>query len=380
MAELNLNTTPPTEQTQETEENKVERQPVVETPPTEQPKVEQKEAVTHAQAGEPPKAEELKVDEFIENFNKRYGKQYKTDDDIKGLFELSKKITEQEGRLSDYESIKKAADERQRKIEELESLNDPLKFFSSPESYVAEQLKIKYPNRDTALLHEVVTTDVDKIGDFDLLIKAEKLFNRNLPEGGRYVKDVLYKRYGIDAETDLKELDGATLTQIAMDANAVREKIGALKKEVELPQVMTPEQREQAKADALAKREQALAGVRDEFTKFEKFSIEGFEYDVPTEYKQKAADLFNGYFIDAGVEMNEENLKLALQLRDANFLYENFGKIKEVIAKQAQTASQAKVDEELHNETPPNTATRTDQVQDEQPQGIGKLVSDLLGR
>jgi len=366
MAELGLNTVPPEDVAKQGSENTV-GQPEAEAPKTEQ--------TTETASVATPVA-----DEFFDTFNKRYNTQYKGDDDLKALFELPKKVTEYESRQGEYETLKKLSEERQRKIEELESLHDPLKFFSSPESYVAEQLKIKYPNRDSSLLHEIVTTDTDKLNDFDLLVKAERLFNRNLPEGGRYVKDVLYKRYGIDADTRPEEWDGATLTQIAMDASAVREKIGALKKEVDLPKVMTAEDRERAKADSLAKREQALSPLREQFTKFEKFSLGDFEFEVPSDYKQKADDLFKGYFIDAGVEMNEENLKSAIQLRDSNFLYENFSKIKEVIAKQAQASVQEKTDRELHNENPPNTATRTDQVQDEQLPGIGKLIESLKGR
>ncbi len=366
MAELGLNTTPPSEQTPEpVVENKVDATPV-ETPTVQTP--------------EPPKVETPQADEFIENFNKRYGTQYKADDEIRSVFELPKKVSEYEARLSDYENVKKSAEERQRKIDELEGLNDPLKFFSSPDAYIAEQLRIKNPDKDPVLLHEIATTDVSKMGDFDVLVKAMKMFIPNLPDGGAGLRDVLYEKYGIDPEVDPKDWDSKIKTKIAIDAATERYRINELKKGIELPKVMSKEEREQFQAETLAKKQQALAPVKDQFTKFDKFQYEGFEYDVPAEYKDKSAEMFDGMFIDAGLEMNEENLKTAIQLRNSNFLLENFGKIKEVIIKQAETALRAKIDAELHNTTPPNTATASDQGTGQELPGIGNLISSLKNR
>ena len=391
MGELGLNTTPPEEVIQQTATDKPGDTPTPETSGTVDAPVDRGEGAeplasdtsgtTDAPIDNEAGGEPAKPDEFIENLNKRFNTQYKSEDEFKALFEAPKKISEYETRLKDYEDIKKSAEERQKKIEELESLNDPLKYFSSPETYIAEQLRIKYPDKDPVLLQEIAVTDVNSMEDFDLLIKSERLFNRNLPEGGRFVKDVLYKRYGIDAETDIKELDGATKTQIAMDANVIRGRINDLKKGIELPRVVTKEDREKFQADSLAKKMQDVAPVRDQFTKFDKFSIEGLgDWQIPDDYKAKAGEMFDGMFIDANMEMNEDNLASAIALRDAYYLKENFSKIKEAIIKQAQTDLQAKIDAESHNDVPPNTATATDQGGADAPQGIGALIESLNRR
>ena len=372
--ELGLNTAPPEAQTQQAAENTNTEQTAQ---TTESMQVSAQEtAQTEAQQT----VETTQVPAFFEGFNKNFGTTYKSDDELRGLLDTPKKVADYEARLSDYEAIKRSAEERQKKIEELEGLTDPLKYFSSPDAYIAEQLRIKNPDKDPVLLHKIATTDLSQANDFDLLIEAEKLFNKNLPEGGRYVKDVLYKRYGIDAESNPAEWDGALKTQIAMDANTVRNRLTELKKGIEMPKIVSKEERERLATETLAQRQQKLAPVKEQFTKFEKFSYEGLDYDVPAEYKEKSSEFFDGYFLDAGQEMNEENLKTALQLRDANFLYENFGKIKEVIIKEAQTALRKQIDDESHNTTLPNTATATDQNEVQQLQGIGKLVSDLKSR
>jgi hypothetical protein len=47
-------------------------------------------------------------------------------------------------------------------------------------------------------------------------------------------------------------------------------------------------------------------------------------------------------------------------MRDALFVLNNFGKIQEVIAKQAQVELQKKLDEALNNTKQPNTTTASD--------------------
>jgi hypothetical protein len=162
-----------------------------------------------------------------------------------------------------------------------------------------------------------------------------------------------------------------------MDANVWRTKIADLRKEVDLPKVVSKEEREKLQADSLAKKMQDISPVREQFTKFDKFTLEGFEWQVPDDYKQKASEMFDGMFIQAGMDMNEQNLATAIRMRDSNFLYENFGKIREAIVKQAQTDLQAKIDAELHNTQPPNTATATDQGGEQTLPGIGALISTL---
>ena len=369
---LGLNTTPPTEETPSTAESTI-TEPIVQ--PTVTPTTEPTTPTT-PMVEEPPK-----VSSFFENFNKNFSTQYKSDDEIKALLDTPKKISDYETRLKDYEDLKKSAEDRQKKIDELESLNDPLKFFSSPDAYIAEQLRILNPDKDPILLHEIATTDVSKMGDFDLLVKAMKMFIPGLPEGGAGVRDVLNEKYGIDPEIDPKDWDNKIKTKIAIDAATERNRINQLKTGIKLPTVVSKEERERLAEEALAKKEQSLTPVKDQFVKFDKFQIEGLiDYDVPAEYKEKSAELFDGMFLDAGLEMNEANLKTAIQLRDSNFLYENFGKIKEVIVKEAQAALKKELDKELNNETPPNTATATDQETKEELPGIGKLISTLKNR
>ena len=80
------------------------------------------------------------------------------------------------------------------------------------------------------------------------------------------------------------------------------------------------------------------------------------------------------------MEPTQENLQSAEELKKALFLLEYFPKIKEVIAKEAETKLQAKIDAELHNTQPPNTATLTDQENVKNYRGLGDFLSDQKRR
>jgi len=363
---IGLSKTPPVEEQPQATVTNTGTEPIAETPQVTQPTVQT----------EPPKAEPPKVEVFFEEFNKRYNTAYKTDDEIKSILETPKKISEYEGKLSEFEVTKKSIEDYKKKIEELEESQDPLKYFSSPDAYKAEQLRIKYPKSNPYLLQEIAMTDVNKMGDLDVLVKDKLLFVPDAPKE-EVIRKVVLKKYGIDPTTPPEEWDEISVGEMKLDAAAARDKINGLKNVIEMPkQILTKEERAKEEADAKVKREQAFAPLKDKFGKYDKFSKEGFEFDVPDEYKSKLPDMFKSMFIDAGLEPTDENMETAVELRDAMFLLEYFPKIKEVIAKEAGTKLEAKIDAELHNTQPPNTATASDQNPPEQLPG--KSLTDFL--
>jgi hypothetical protein len=365
--DFKLNTVPPappTEEPQVEPTNSVEPTEPVAEPTVETPTIE-----------EPPKDEPPKVDEFIENLNKRFGTQFKADDEIKQTFGLQKTVDEYQTKLKESEELIQSIDDYKKKIEELEEAQDPLKYFASPQTYVAEQLRIKYPKSNPVLLQEIATTDVNKLGDLDVLVKDKQLFVNDPPKES-VIRSVILKKYGIDPTSPSEEWDEISVAEMKLDAAAARDKINGLKEVIEMPKVISKEDRQKAEAEALAQKEQAIAPLKETFSKFDKFVSDGFEFDVPDEYKSKLPDMFQSMFINAGLEPNEENLQSALELREALLLRQYFPKIKEVIAKEAETKLQAKMDAELHNTQPPNTTTLTDHQDVNTPPGLSKFLTD----
>lgn len=336
-----------------------------------EPKVEETPTVSS-------QTQEIK-DTFFEDFNKRFGTQYKDESEIKSLFELPKKVTDYEGRLKDKDELAKSVEQYKKEIDDLKKTEDPLKYFSSPEAFIAEQLRKKYPTRNPQLLYEVATTEVDNMDDFDVLVKEKQLFIPKLAKEGD-VKGVLFKKYGIDAETPPEEWDSVVKTEIAIDAAAARDKINGLKKEIELPQIVSKEDKERLQADELAKKQGLLSPLKQEFSKFDKIKFGDIEYTVPAEYKEGLGDMFDAYFINAGNEVTEENLTDLAELRDAIFIKRNMDGIIQAVIKDAQTKLRAELDKELGNTDLPNTATASDQAgtRDEKP-GWERFIDDQRG-
>jgi hypothetical protein len=245
------------------------------------------------------------------------------------------------------------------------------------QAYVADQLLAKYPDKDPFTLQQIVMADVSKMSDLDVLVKEKKIDLPGLSE--KDIKEALLDQYGIDPEVKPEEWSSIVKTKIAIAAQSARANIKSLTNGIELPKQVTKEERESALAKTQQERVQQTEPLKAKFLQFDKFKDGDFEYETPADYKSKLPDMFQAMFIDAGMEPTDDNLKVAQELRDGQFLLQNFSKIREVIAKQAQTEIQKKLDEALSNTTPPNTATATDQSPQDDlttKQGLSKFLLD----
>lgn len=309
-----------------------------------------------------PATEPAQPDLFIESINKRYGTQYKGDDEVKSVFGLPQKVVEYEKTIKEKEEFAKSVEEKYKKeLEDLKSAGTS-DLLSKPlirKAYIADQLLSKYPDKDPFHLQEIVMADVDKMGDLDVLIKEQKIDFPNYSDEDH--KAALLKTLGVDPDIDPKEWDSITKLTIEKAAKGARAKIKSLVSGVDFPKTVSKEERETLAAKALEEKVQAIAPIREQFKKFDTYTNGDFEFVVPDEYKAKLDDMFKGMFIDGKVEVNENTLRTAEMFKRNMFLEEYFPKIKEVIIKQAQTALKEQLDKELHNDKPLNTATATDQ-------------------
>jgi hypothetical protein len=157
-----------------------------------------------------------------------------------------------------------------------------------------------------------------------------------------------------------------------MDAETARASIKSLTTGIELPKTVTKEQRDLEASANLKKRVETTAPFKADFITFDKFKRGNIDFDVPApvETKNRLSAMFDAMFIESGMEPTPENLQTAKDMRDGQFLLDNFEKIIEIEVKKGQTEIQKKLDEALHNTQPPNTKTATDE---------GNVKSDLPG-
>jgi hypothetical protein len=308
----------------------------------------------------PPAQSETKPDEFFENFNKRFNTQIKDENEVKEILASRQKIAEYEPKVKLAEDRAKEIEDYKKQIEEIRNAGNS-EFLSKPlvrQAFVAQQLLEKYPDKDPFALQEIAMADLTKMGDLDVLVKNQKIDLPTLSE--KDIREVLMDKYGIDPESKPEEWSSISKAKIAIDAQGARANIKALTNGIELPKAVTTEERQRVAAEALQRKLQATEPLKAEFTNFDKFKSGDFEFDVNADYKSKLGDMFQAMFIDAGMEATKENLETAKEMRDALFVLNNFGKIQEVIAKQAQVELQKKLDEALNNTKQPNTATASD--------------------
>jgi hypothetical protein len=299
-------------------------------------------------------------DKFFDELNKRFSTSFKGDDELKNIFGMPNKISELEGKA-------KLADDYSKKIEDYEKQlgeyknNGNSELLSKPllrKAYIADQLLAKYPDKDPFTLQEIVMADVSKMSDIDVLVKAQKINHPNIAEND--LRAAIYKKNGIDLDTKPEDWDSVTRAELAMSADDARANIKQLTNGIELPKAVTKEEREAQEHQAMQKRVELSTPLKAEFLQFDKLKVGDIDYDVPADYKSKLEDTFNAMFIQNGMEPTKENLQTAKELRDMTCLYQNIDKIIEIAVKKGQVEVQKKLDEALHNNQPPNTATASD--------------------
>lgn len=366
-----FNTTPPADLVPQVENNSQA------TPPTE---------VTPTESGTPPAEAtppaEPKPDVFFDEFNKRYNTQYKGDEDLKGLINLTGKVSEYETKVKDYDTIKGDVEKYKKELDEVKTtyMSDLLAKPRLRSAYVAEQLVAKYPDRDPEVLASVAMSDIEKMSDIEAIAKERMITVKGLTfDEARLAK---LADFGIDNETKPEEWDSVAKARVKIAGAEAKERIKQLLSGIELPKVVTKEERELNQAKVLKDKETAVQPIRTVFNKFDTYKNGDFEFEVPEEFKSKLDSVFKGMFIDSGLEVNEQNIATAEMIKKSLFVEEYFSKMLEVHEKTVKAKLKEEQDKLLHNDTPPNTATATDNGtgQDPNKQGVSSFFQSQGSR
>lgn len=320
---------------------------------------------TPTQPPTPPVAENKVT--WLEEMNKSLGLSYKSPDDFKAILEKAKMVDEYEPKVKGFEETEK---KYKQQIEEAQRSLNPLSYFQKPENYVAEQLKIQRPELSPSVLQDVITRDSRTMEDIDVLVKDALLNTPNLKGGEMGVRETILSEFNIDPSTPQEEWSVSVQNRIMMRANQARKEWDELKRTVQLPKVMTPEEREAERVKLMTARKAQVDPIKDTFSKFEKFTEEieegkTFEFNVPDEYKKELPTMIEDSFLKAGVEPTPENIRSLEEIRDALLLKRHFKQIYKTIEGDVQTRERAKQDALLNNTTPPNTRTATEQKTDD---------------
>ena len=320
----------------------------------------------------------------INSFNTFFEKDFKTEDDVRSLFEKLDKYSdydEKVTKLSEYEESKSALETR---IKELEDAQDPLQWFPNEDVFKSVMLQKQFPEKDPNILNKVITSDLTKVSDLDVLIDDVLLSTPGFKGDRERARAVLYKRYGIDAEDSPENWEQVTQDLILMDADSKRREFRELADKVEKPKVVTPEEKAAALAQQKADLKASWKEPISRMAQYEKEAItdaEGntiMEFDVPKEYRSGIKDYLES-MVDNGLSLNKENLQFAEYDIRKTMVYENLPKILAAYKGQLESEWQKAKDTEEGNTTPPNTQTAPDmkELTGQKKAGIRSMLDDL---
>jgi hypothetical protein len=360
-------------------------------PPPVEPEVKTEPTVTDANKPDPvkpvePKKEEIKTEpvkiDWLGEVNKSYKTEFKTPEEFGAVFEKAKRVDEYEPKIKGYEE---SEIKYKKQLEELQSSLNPLNYFSSQESYVAEQLRRQHPDKSPYVLQQIVTSDNKRMDDLDVLIKNQMLETPDLIGGEQGAREYILDKYGVDPATPKEEWSITLQNKIKIEANAARKAWDELKSKVVVPKVQTPEEKEADLVRIKEEKKIQLTPIKEIFSKFDKFTEEiepgkVLDFIVPDEYKQTLPDMFEAYFVEAGIEPTKENLVIMEDLKKGIMLGKYIKQIYKVIEGDVETRMKAERDILLNNTKPSNTQTAAEEELDEKQklskeQGFGKLFS-----
>jgi hypothetical protein len=316
---------------------------------------------------------------WLEEVSKLTKTEFKTPEDFGKYFERSKKIDEYEPKIKEFETKEKQYKEQ---VETLQSSLNPLSYFSTPEAYVAEQLRRQYPDKSPSVLQEIVSRDTKGVADVEVLVKNKLLETPDLIGGESGARELVYNELGIDGDTPEAEWTNLTKNKIKTQAKDIRMSWDELKSKVELPKVLTADEIALSRKQKLQATLEAAKPAIDQFSKFDHFTEEieegkTFDFIVPDEYKQSLPDMIKAA-IEAGIEPTAENMAVLHEQKEALMLRRNFKQIYKIIEADVETKLKAEEDKRNGNIPPPNTTKATESELARQKfskeHGIGKLL------
>ena len=314
--------------------------------------------------GQPPEGGGEQPIEFeLEKFNTLFETKYENTDDIKGLIEAANKVSgyeEQLGKIPQFESDLKARDEE---IKTLKESLDPLKYFSSDTAYKAEALRIQHPDKDPVMIEKVIKSDLSNTSDMNVLIDKVLLNTPSFDSDRARAEAIVRDKYGIEEDEKPEEWSQLTKDKMLMDANTARSEFKALAETVNLPEVISPEDRAAQiaadKAALTASWEEPLKSIA-QYDKETLTDAEGnvlLEFDVPDEFKAGIKDYATALIDSGGLPVNKETLNFIESDIRKNNIASNITNILAAYKGKLESEWLANKDKEEGNDVPLNTDT-----------------------
>jgi hypothetical protein len=273
------------------------------------------------------KVKDDKVELNIDAFNRVFGTEYKSTEDIKPLLESSTQLKELRASLSEKESLIKEKEEL------LNKKTDGLSLFADETMYKINQVLINNPDLNKEAVIRLASSDLDNMEDVDVLKlqKLVKLKGKGYDEST--IEYAINKKY--DLVDDPSDLEGEELKQYnankflrSEDAQAARDELSKMMK-VDVPEkIDLLEMDKQSKEEAKKKLKESLDSwknkSKDVIKSLDKYTVEfdkgdegRFDFAYDNEFKGYLEKNLPEYAARVGLDANDpksmETLKMAIE-------------------------------------------------------------------
>lgn len=314
-------------------------------------------------------------------FNKSFGTQFKTVDEIKSLLEAPTKLKELEGKASEFENLQNQFSELSQKYEtykKYEQEFDPLSLFPSKEDYAWMQFKKDNPDKDASVAYKIFASDFKKDSDLDVLINYEKFSDPGLEGGEEGIRELLADKYGIDPESIDSPNEWSTVVKnkIRKDANLARKEFDEIKSSVKYPDKVDVNALEAERKQAVEVKQSQLKKDWDDITNlmlkdmdkvtvYDEPNKEGkadplIDFVLDDKMKSELKDGIMSYLTEQGIEPTESAIAEAGTTVQARVILQNLPKIIKGAVGEALAKQEKSHNDEIHNPAPVNPSVRPD--------------------
>jgi hypothetical protein len=321
-------------------------------------------------------AQNTSLDFDINSFNaftKFLGKEFKDLNEAKDFFSIPHKYKELEDTHNltkkEIDSLKTEYEKTKKEYQEVGKYVNPRDFFADDASFKANQLKLKYPDKDAITMDRISRMDIDKATKIDLILLNEKLKNPDIYEGYtdeqilQYLSNEKYKDIDLN---DSENWDATTKIKISKDLKDIRNEFKTLQS-IELPQKIDIEARKtELMAEQNQKYEIAKKGLQSftdqvinknpdiSITDPDNPNVELFKFK-PKVTDELKADLAN--FIDTlaknGKDLSSDEVGFEIaKHREQWLIYHNLPEISKAISMKVATEKELAYHNKIHNDAP----------------------------
>jgi hypothetical protein len=305
--------------------------------------------------------------------------------DFKDKDSLLKALNSSEG----VEELKGVKEELEKLKEEnlvLKENFDPMKFFASEDDYKAAQFKKQFPDKDPSVAYKLISTDLTKMEDRDVIAHNLLMDNPDLEGGLKGAYEIIDEKYGIEAG---EEIDSLTKNKMKVDARSARQNIDTVKSEIKLPEQfdaskLTSQQKE-LQEQKTAKLKEGWGAVANEISNTlpdivvteqdsDGKDVEVFRYSIKNEVSSEEINKIVDTLAQSGVEVGKEAASMIQASMRQKYLDEHISDI--ISASRKDTLAKAEEDR-LKKQHNPGTPAPEAKPPEEPKSDQDKLLNDL---